>query len=249
MTIHAPPPLTEDKLRLDLATTFRLADRFGWTESVGNHFSAVLSRADGTFLMNPKWKHFSAICARDLLLLNWHEADTLSRPNPPDRSGWCIHSRMHALMPDAAVILHIHPPYATALAGLKDPTIAPIDQVTARFFESVAMDLAFTDVAITEAEGDRLAAVMGDKQILLMGNHGVSVAAESIAHAFEELYLFERACRTLVLAYGTGQPLSVMSDPVARTVRAGWSGCRDMALEHFYRLQAKLLAEDPGLAD
>jgi ribulose-5-phosphate 4-epimerase/fuculose-1-phosphate aldolase len=234
----------EEQLRVDLATAFRLAAKFEWTESVGNHFSAVVSADEGTFLMNPRWQHFSTIRASDLMLLNWNDRDTLSRQNPPDRSGWCIHNRMHALLPNARVILHIHPPYATALSCLRDPSLRPIDQVTARFFNRVAVDLGFEDVAITEAEGERLAGVMGDRQILMMGNHGVSVAAESVAHAFEELYLFERACRTLVLAYGTGQPLNILNDQVAETTARGWYGCRDMALNHFYQLQEKLMREE-----
>ena len=239
----------EAQLRLDLATAFRLAAEFQWTESVGNHFSAVLAPDQGTFLMNPRWQHFSTIRASDLVVLNWNDRDTLSRQDPPDRSGWCIHNRMHAMLPHARVIFHIHPPYATALSCLEDPALRPIDQVTARFFNRVAIDLDFEDVAITEAEGERLAGVMGKYQVLMMGNHGVSVAADSVAHAFEELYLFERACRTLVLAYATGQPLNILDDRVAETTARGWDGCRDMALNHFYQLQAKLLREDPGLAD
>lgn len=239
----------EDQLRVDLATAFRLAAEFEWTESVGNHFSAVVSADEGTFLMNPRWQHFSTIKASDLIKLNWHDKDTMSQQNPPDRSGWCIHSRMHALLPKARVILHLHPPYATALSCLKNPTLQPIDQVTARFFNRVSVDLAFEDVAITEAEGDRLAGVIGAHQILMMGNHGVSVAAESVAHAFEEMYLFERACRTLVLAYSTGEPLNILNDRVAETTAKGWHGCRDMALNHFYQLQQKLMHEDGSIAD
>ena len=70
-------------LRVDLAAAFRLAAQFEWTESVGNHFSAVVSSADGTFLMNPRWVHFSLVRASELMLLNWNDTDVLSRPNPP----------------------------------------------------------------------------------------------------------------------------------------------------------------------
>ena len=57
-----------DALRIDLAAAFRLTARFGWHESVGNHFSAALSADGRRFLMNPKWRHFAAIRASDLLL-------------------------------------------------------------------------------------------------------------------------------------------------------------------------------------
>ncbi|MEQ9491067.1 MAG: class II aldolase/adducin family protein [Alphaproteobacteria bacterium] len=239
----------EATLRVDLAVAFRLAADFGWTESVGNHFSAALSPDDGRFLMNPRWQLFSTIRASDLLLLNWHQDDTMSRPNPPDRSGWCIHSQIHAELPHARVVLHIHPPYATALSGLKDPTLKPIGQVTARFHDRVSVDLGFEEVATNEREGRRLASLIGDNSVLMMGNHGVTVAAESVAHAFEELYLFERACRTMVLAYGSGQPLNVLPDHVAAGTSRGWDGCRDMAISHFEQLKHTLIKADPGVTD
>lgn len=182
------------------------------------------------------------------MLLNWHDKGVLARPNPPDRSGWCIHSQMHATVPKAAVIMHIHPPYATALAGLKDPAIKPIEQVTARFFKRVAIDSGFQSVATTEEEGRRLGRVIGDKSVLMMGNHGVTVAAATVAEAFEELYLFERACRTLVLAYSTGQPLNVLPDDVAEQTARGWEPCRSMAFSHFEQLKRKLDVLDPSYA-
>ncbi|MEQ9258868.1 MAG: class II aldolase/adducin family protein [Roseovarius sp.] len=227
-------------VRADLAAAFRIAYEFGWTESVGNHFSAALPGGGTQFLMNPFWMLFSEIRASDLMCLVWTEHDRMEKPDPPDRSGWCIHSRIHALNPAARVVLHIHTPYATALAGLKDPRLKPIDQVTARFVDRVAYDLDFEDVAISTDEGERLAAKIGDKPILMMGNHGVTACGSTVAEAFEELYLFERACRTLVLAYGTGQPLNILSDNVAHRVSAGWEGCRDMAGFHFAQLRMRL---------
>lgn len=241
-------PDAEWTLRVDLAAAFRLAAQFEWTESVGNHFSAVVSSAAGTFLMNPHWVHFSLVKASELMLLNWHDKDVLARPNPPDRSGWCIHSQMHATVPKAAVIMHIHPPYATALAGLKDTAVKPIEQVTARFFNRVATDSDFQNVATTEEEGRRLGRVMADKSVLMMGNHGVTVAAATVAEAFEELYLFERACRTLVLAYSTGQPLNVLPDEIAEQTALGWEPCRSMAFSHFDQLKRKLDAADASYA-
>lgn len=239
----------EQALRIDLAAAFRLAFNFGWTESVGNHFSAVVPGAEGCFLMNPRWMLFSEIRASDLMRLDWNDSETMARPDPPDLSGWCIHSQMHACNPAAKVILHIHPPYATALAGLADPTLKPIEQVTARFHRMVATDTAFDDVSVTEDEGRRLAGLLGDKSILMMGNHGVTVAGPDVASAFEELYLFERACRTLMIAYSSGQPLNVLSDAVAAKVAKGWHSCRSMAYHHFGQLKHRLDATEPAYAD
>jgi hypothetical protein len=47
----------------------------------------------------------------------------------------------------------IAPPYATALSCLKGPAPRPIDQVAARFFNRVGVDLGFENVAVMEAVG------------------------------------------------------------------------------------------------
>ena len=134
-------------LRVDLAAAFRLAARFGWHESVANHFSAAVSADGKTFLLNPRWRHFSNIRASDLLLLDADDDGVMEREDAPDPSAWCIHGAIHAAVPHARVLLHCHPIHSTALCGLKDPAIKPIDQNTARFHSRAAIDLGYGGIA------------------------------------------------------------------------------------------------------
>ncbi|MGZ5891557.1 MAG: class II aldolase/adducin family protein, partial [Caldimonas sp.] len=69
------------------------------------------------------------------------------------------------------------------------------------------------------AEGERLAAAMGDKPIVFMKNHGVLVTGETVAQAYRRLYRIERVCRNQVLALGTGRPLEVLRDEVVARVQ------------------------------
>ena len=77
----------------------------------------------------------------------------------------------------------------------------PLDNNTARFFNRVAIDRDFGGIADKEAEGKRIAQALGNHKTLMMGNHGVSCAGDTVAEAFEDLYFFERAAKTLMLAY------------------------------------------------
>ena len=80
--------------------------------------------ADGKrFLMNPKWRHFARIKASELLLLDADDRETMSRPDAPDASAWCIHGHLHGALLQARCILHVHPPYATAIASLSSSPI------------------------------------------------------------------------------------------------------------------------------
>lgn len=236
---------TERALRQDLAAAFRIAARLGWHESVGNHFSAAVSDDGARFLMNPKWRHFSEVRASDLLLLDADDGATMERANAPDPSAWCIHGTVHRLNPAARVLFHCHPPNATVLAALKDPSMKPIDLNTARFFGKVAIDLGFGGMADEAQEGRRIAETLGGNPVLIMGNHGLSVAAPTVAEAFEHLYLFERAAGTLLSAYASGQPLSVMSDTLAAKTAADWAPYSGMGAAHFAHWKRRLDAEEP----
>ena len=235
----------EASLREDLAAAFRLAAKFDWHESVGNHFSVTVSPGSRKFLMNPRWKHFSRIKASDLLLLDTEDSTIMSSNVAPDPSAWAIHSRLHARLPHVRCLLHLHPTYCTALAALTDPDMKPIDQNTARFFKRIAIDTAYGGIADERAEGERLAGVLGNRNIMMMGNHGVLVAGETIAKAFDDLYFLERAARTLILAYSTGQPLNVMSDALAARTAQDWEDYSDMSEAHFNELKLLLDEHDP----
>ncbi len=231
-------PDTVADLRRDLADAFRITHALGWSESVGNHFSAAVSADGNEFLLNAKWQHFATIKPEDLMLLDSRDQDVLDRPDAPDASAWCVHGTLHRKLPDARVILHAHSPYATALACLKDPIVVPIDNNTARFYGRTAYDLSFGGIADAAEEGERIAESMGDKSVLVMGNHGVTIVGDTVADAFEDLYFFEKAAQTIILARSTGEPLAVLSDAVAQNTADGWKPYRGMAAKHFAYLRS-----------
>jgi ribulose-5-phosphate 4-epimerase/fuculose-1-phosphate aldolase len=248
---HWPEPSTLNlqQLRIDLAAAFRLAVEFDWHEAVGNHFSAAVSSDGRQFLMNPRNRHFATLCASDLQLLDADDEQTMSRANAPDASAWCIHGTIHRRQPTARVVMHCHPPYATALACLKNPELVPIDQNTAGFYGRVAIDRGYGGIADDAVEGERLAQTLGKQPVMLMGNHGVSVAGATVAETFNTLFFFERACRTLMLAYSSGQALNVLSEEVAKKTAQDWTDYSDSAFAHFEQLKLLLDKRDSSYRD
>ena len=239
----------EWQMRVDLAAAFRLAAHFDWHEAVANHFSLAVSGDGKTFLMNPRWKHFSKIKASELLLLDANDKTTMDRPDAPDLTAWSLHSRLHAKLPQARCIIHLHPPYATALASLADSDIKPIDQNTARFYNRLAFDMDYGGMANTDSEGDRLAGLMGNRNIMMLGNHGILVCAETVAEAFDLSYYLERSCRNLMLAYQSGQKLHVMSPEVADKTAREWEADREQFHAHFAEMKSILDATDASYAE
>lgn len=234
--------------RIDLACAFRWAARLNLHESVANHFSAAVSRDGKTFLINPRGRHFSRIRASDLLLVNADDPKTMQRPDAPDLTAWALHSEIHKSNPRAGCVLHVHSKFATVLSCLSDSALPPLDQNCMRFFERVAVDTGFDGMGLAD-EARRVCQVLGDKPVLLMGQHGVIVAGSSIAQAFDDLYYFERACETYVTALTTGRPLRIASEQVARRTARQWQHeYKDFADQHLAELRRLLDEEDPSYA-
>jgi ribulose-5-phosphate 4-epimerase/fuculose-1-phosphate aldolase len=243
-TGSSPTPTPDQRqLRIDLAAACRMASRLDWQEAVANHFSIATSADGRHFLMNPLWRHFSRMRASDFVLLD-AQADIAASAAPIDRTAWAIHGSMHAHLPRARCILHAHPPYATAWSCLADPDIRPLEQTCARFYKRVAIDTEYGGMADNAAEGLRLTRALADKCVLMMGNHGVLVVGSNVAATFDALYHLERACRTLVLAYSTGQPLRLLPDDIAEKTALAWEQEGAQAAQHFEELKALLEADD-----
>src|SRR5205085_5602833 len=95
-----------------------------------------------------------------------------------------------------------------------------IEQNALRFHGDVAYDGSYNGLVVDEAEGDRLARVLGTKRVLFLANHGVIVVGPTVAEAFDSLYYLERACRLQVLARMIGgKRRPVRAEVVERTYR------------------------------
>ena len=69
-------------------------------------------------------------------------------------------------------------------------------------------------------EAERLSQCLGNKNMMMMGNHGFLSVGETPALAFDLAYHYERGCRTYITALSTGAPLSFLPDSVAEKPRA-----------------------------
>ena len=232
--------------REDLAAAFRWFARLGMAESVANHFSVAVSADGSRFLVNPCRRHFSRIRASELLLLDVHDATTLQRPDAPDPTAWYLHSGLHARVPHARCIMHLHSKYATALGCLTDSTLYPIDINAARFYGRVAVDAGFSGMALCVEEAARQATLLLDgKSVLLMANHGVLVVGATVADAFDELYYFERAAEMLLTCYATGKPLRFMPPATAELTKRQWLEYSGFPGDHLNAIKQILDEEEP----
>jgi ribulose-5-phosphate 4-epimerase/fuculose-1-phosphate aldolase len=213
----------EWRLRVDMAAVFRIAARQGWNEQIGNHNSLMLPpRRPGDaplFLINPRGHLFQELTASSLIVCDLD--GRVVRGNGELRKvALHIHARIHLANPAATCVLHVHPRYLTALALLEQPELALAHHNNLLLNDRVAVDDGGDRPVDDNAEGDRIAAALGDKTILVMGGHGVTVVGPTVHDAFDELFIAERTCMYQMTAMATGQKLRRLPE----TSRRRWSG-------------------------
>lgn len=219
MSIHAFDENTDAaaQARIDLAASLRLAVYHELEEGIDNHFTVIVPGHDDRYLVLPFGLHWSEARASDMIVFN-EAGDTLEGDGLVELSAQCIHAPIHRVT-GRRVVFHTHQNWALALNMLEDNRLIPACQTSAFFVGRIAYDDHYYGTADTLEEGERLAALIGDRQIVFMRNHGVLVAVDSIAKAYRLLYMLERVCRAQIRAMSSAQKLLPISQAVIDQVQ------------------------------
>ncbi len=235
--------------RVDLAACFRAAAQHGFEEGICNHFSAMVPGRDDLFLVNPYGLAFAEITASSLLMCDF-DGNVIEGDGQPEATAFYIHGRVHQLVPRARAAFHTHMPNATALSMVAGEPLVWAGQTALKFYGRTAVDEAYNGLALDGAEGERIAATIGDADVVFMRNHGVMVTGASIAEAWDDLYYLERAAEVQVKAMSTGRTLCPVAPDVARRVaaqmRAADAGSARLHLESVKR---RLMRSDASFSD
>ena len=217
----ASTPAQDDPVwqaKVHLAAALRLAVLHDFDEGIDNHFTVVVPGREDQYLISPFGVHWSEARASTMMVFN-EAGETLEGTGLVELSAQSIHAPVHRLT-GAKVVLHTHQPWALALNMLKANRLLPATQTAAFFDGTIAYDDHYTGLAADLSEGERLSQLMsGGKTVLFMKNHGVMTIGDTVAQAYRRLYKLEKACRTQVLAMGTGQPLNVLTESVIRRIK------------------------------
>ncbi|KAK4313678.1 hypothetical protein Pmani_014967 [Petrolisthes manimaculis] len=231
--------------RLELAAAYRGLDQLGLNEGVSNHLSVLAPRADGdgkVMLVFPEGLHWKEVTASNLVGLD-KDARTVEGEGSPETTASVIHLALHRYRPDTTVVMHTHQPYVTALALMEDMELRMVHQNSLRFWQRVAYDNVYAGVAYDVEEGERLAQALGDKDVLIMANHGVLVTAPTIAMACEMLYFLERAAMVQILAMSTQQKLREIPEEVGRKLKPEYMKRAQTYADDFFYSMYRLLKQ------
>jgi ribulose-5-phosphate 4-epimerase/fuculose-1-phosphate aldolase len=232
------------RLRVDLAAALRWAARLGLGEGICNHFSVAVDGRNDRFLVNPWGWHWSELTASSLVLCD-AAGKVLEGDNRVEPTAFYIHSRIHLKAPHARCVMHTHMPYALALCTVEGGRLEMCEQNALRFHDRISYDDSYNGIALSDDEGDRIAAALGNRSIAFLASHGVVVVGPSVAAAFDDLYYLERACTAQVLARSTGLPLRRLDPKMVADTARQMERELDQGERHFAALKRILDREEP----
>jgi ribulose-5-phosphate 4-epimerase/fuculose-1-phosphate aldolase len=195
-------------VRVDLAACYRLVSRYGWEDLVFTHISARVPGTQDHFLINPYGLFFDEITASSLVKIDQQGNKAEESPFPVNAAGFVIHSAIHGARHDAKCVLHTHTPSGVAVSTQR-AGLLPISQHSMSVLGSLSYH-DFEGPALRDDEKPRLVADLGDKNSLILRNHGLLTVGETVADAFVSMYYLETSCAIQVRAQsGGGELISV----------------------------------------
>jgi ribulose-5-phosphate 4-epimerase/fuculose-1-phosphate aldolase len=192
----------EQAIRRDLAAAYRLVALYGWDDLIFTHISARIPSPGHAFLINPYGVMFEEMTASGLVKVGMDGLPLAGAGVTVNPAGFTIHSAVHEVREDAGCVMHLHTPDGTAVATSREG-LQPLNQTA----QLVLADLAYHDyegVALDHDERPRLQRDLGDKNLMLLRNHGTLTVGRNVAEAFLRMYFLERACTMQVRTRALG---------------------------------------------
>jgi ribulose-5-phosphate 4-epimerase/fuculose-1-phosphate aldolase len=189
--------------RVDLAAAYRMVAYYGWDDLIFTHLSARIPGAEHHFLLNPYNLMFEEVTASSLIKVDVNGNPVEPTPFITNPAGFTIHSAIHMAREDAFAVMHLHTPAGQAVSANSDGLL-PLTQ-TAMLIRG---DVAFHDyegVAVDLGERERLVQDLGDKNAMILRNHGTLAVGKNVGECFIRIYYLERACQAQIMALSAGE--------------------------------------------
>lgn len=199
----------EWKARVDLAACYRLIAHYEMDDILATHISLRAPGSEEHFLINPYGLLFSQVTASNLVKVDLEGTIVNDSPYSINPAGFVIHSAIHAARPDVKCIIHTHTVAGMAVASLRDG-LMPLTQKSMRFYNRTAYH-DYEGKADDLDERGRLVASLGNRNTLILRNHGLLVCSPTVGRAFRAMLNLEKACKTQLAAMATGAPLVTLS--------------------------------------
>ena len=202
-------------LRAEIVATARAMNAHGINRGKSGNVSARMPGPFTGFLITPTGMPYDTMTARDIVPMTADgEAQGTRRPS----SEWWFHRDLYRARDDFRAIIHVHSPFATALACL--PTGIPAFHYMVAVAGGRDIRCAPYTTYGTQALAEHVVAAMHARRACLLANHGMIAGGasldEALALAVEVETLAEMYCRARQLGEPTLLSDAEMDEVLAR---------------------------------
>ncbi len=216
-TLERPAGISPEEwaVRVDLAAFYRISAIHDYDDFLYTHVTARVPGPDAHFLINPFGLAFDEITASSLVKVDL-DGNVIGGEGEYgiNYAGYVIHSAIHAARPDAHWIAHFHTRDGMGASAHKEGLL-PLSQRALYIIPRLGYH-DYEGVALNLDERERLVADLGDKQFLLLRNHGTLALGRTPGEAWAAIYQLEEACSAQVAALAGGRDHVLLAPPEAQ---------------------------------
>ncbi|HLG70233.1 MAG TPA: class II aldolase/adducin family protein [Chloroflexota bacterium] len=205
--------MKDQELREKLVQACRILAHEGHEHFYLGHVS-VRASSDGELWAKPTGLGLEEVLAEDMVLADMDgqrlEGERKLHTEMP------IHTGIYKRRPDVHAVVHTHAFHAAALSA-STARFEYVSQDSLVFAGGVA---AYPSAELVESaeQGERLAQALGQADVALMRNHGLTAVGASIEQAVVRAVSFERSCRLQLAAAQFGGVSPVPPDEAERMI-------------------------------
>ena len=188
-------------LQEKLALACRILAMQGHTDFIYGHVSALTDTA-GQYWIKGSGLGLEEVTEDDLVLIDF-EGNKIAGKRPRHNE-FPIHSEVYRTNPHIRCVIHTHPVYSTIIAS-SEHRLLPLTNMSCAFYPPALRKFEeSSDLIVTAEQGIDVAKLLGEHKIVLLRNHGIVVAADSIEDACVRAVLLEHSAKTQVTAASMG---------------------------------------------
>jgi ribulose-5-phosphate 4-epimerase/fuculose-1-phosphate aldolase len=207
----------EWRIRVDLAAAYRLVAHYGWDDLIFTHLSARVPGDAHHFLLNPMGVLFNQVTASSLVKVDQNGEIVDESPFSVNPAGFTIHSAVHMARHEVGCVMHLHTTAGMAVSA-QERGLLPLTQTAMLVANRLAYH-EYEGVALDHSERERLIQDLGDKDMMILRNHGTLTMGNTVPEAFVLMHFLERACQAQVMAQAGGASLHWPTAAAIETTR------------------------------
>lgn len=188
------------RVKEEIIATARRFNESGLSAGTSGNISVL---KEGGFLITPSGIPYQELVPDDIVEMDTEGVVVKGTRQPS--SEWQFHRKIYLNRMDANAIVHVHSPYATALACTRRP-IPAFHYMVARAGGNSIRCAEYATFG-TDSIADNAVQALEDRQACLLANHGMIAIGRDLDAAYKMAQETEELARQYLLCIQSGEPV------------------------------------------